>query len=68
MLKECERNRILMMKSGNIDYFSITGSQINLLYDMTTEVYYTLLKYVVCKAAAPHRWKLKHLTEETDAW
>lgn len=51
MLKasEYDRNRLLMMESGNIDYFSITGSQINLLYHLTPAVYYTLLKHVVYK-------------------
>lgn len=51
MLKapEYDTNRLLMMESGNIDYFSITGSQINLLYHMAPVVYYTLLKHVVYK-------------------
>lgn len=44
MLKAAEykKIRLLMMESGNNDYFSHTGSQINLLYHMTPVVYYTL--------------------------
>lgn len=38
-----------MQESGNIDYFSITASQINLLYHMTPVVHRTLLNHVVYK-------------------